>query len=122
MGRPLNKRYFGNPEEREGKQIKLSEAWIPGASAVTEDAWIDRQRGMGFYATDGTYRGMVRLVAGGAPLKKGEARIEVTPFGGGATEHAKRISGRKVLTHEGKFYKWSKKGAAAKGEADLPME
>ena len=87
MGRPINKRYLGNPTTP-GLQLLLNECWLPGASApeTTDTVYILRQTGSHRYmVTNGTTTGIVTLV--GAPITQpGQARLAVTPFGG-ATEY-----------------------------------
>ncbi|MFA5489229.1 MAG: hypothetical protein WC284_08425 [Candidimonas sp.] len=119
MGRPLNKRFFGDPSEG-GVQINLTEAWIPGAGSLTAAAWIVKQTGNGRYVvTDGADTGVVNLVDT-SPVVEGQARIEITIYGGG-TENAKQINSHQVKTFDGNVYRWLPTGAIADGDADLPL-
>jgi hypothetical protein len=119
MGRPLSKRFFGNPANT-GKQITLTSAWIPGGSSAVSTAYIVAQKGTSkFIVTDGTNTGLVTLVAG-VPAKAGEARLMVTPFGGSA-EAARTINAHVVKCFSGKVYRWQASGAVQAGDADLPL-
>lgn len=119
MGRPLNKKYLGNPA-KPSKQVVLSSAWVAGEVGPAEGFYVVRQVGTGRYqVTNGTVTGVVRLVGAGA-LKAGEAHLEVVPFGaGGAVEHARILHNRTVKTWEGNVYKWSLDAATEVGQADI---
>lgn len=79
MGRPLNKKWFGNPTGP-GSQINV-EAFIPGGSGVVT-AWIVNQKSNTTYTiTDGTHTGRCKLQAA-ALTAAGQCRISVTPFDG----------------------------------------
>lgn len=120
MGRPLRKAFFGDPANP-GKQLYVTEAWIPGTNGVagTNTVWIKKQISKHrFIVTNGTDEGTVYLQA--SPVTAaGQARITVTPFGGVA-EHASQINNRTVKTFEGNVYSWNKDvPASATGQADL---
>jgi hypothetical protein len=116
MGRPLNKRHFGNPAN-DGNQLEV-EAWIPGGSGMVT-AWVVAQKSNTTYiVTDGTDTGRCRLQSD-AITGAGQMRIVVSPFGGG-TEYTKILNTHIVKTYEGNMYRWYRnRAAAAAGEADL---
>jgi hypothetical protein len=79
MGRPLNKKFFGNPSSP-GSQLQV-EAWIPGGGGVVT-AWIVKQNTNTTYTvTDGSDTGRCKLQAE-VPAAEGEMRIAVTPYDG----------------------------------------
>jgi len=79
MGRPLNKRFFGDPA-MPGSQLKV-EAWIPGGTGVVT-GWILKQNSNTTYTvTDGTDTGRIKLQAN-PPTAEGEGRILVVPYDG----------------------------------------
>lgn len=83
MGRPVNKKFFGNPASP-GYQIEVS-AWFAGEGAA-EPAYIVSQRSNSVYvvasvAGPGTRTGSLRLVEG-APGAAGQMRVVVTPVTG----------------------------------------
>lgn len=120
MGRPLNKKYLGDPATT-GKQVVLTSAWIAGQVGPATGFYILRQVGTGRYqVTNGSVVGVVRLVAAGT-LAEGEAHLEVTPFGGAPVEYARMIHNRSVKTWEDKSYAWSIEPATEIGQADLDM-
>ena len=117
MGRPLQKKFFGDPA-RPGSQIVLNSAWLPGESAAINDCYIVKQVGTGRYlVTDGTKSGVVRLVAA-APAKAGEGQLVVNKFGGG-TEAVKVIHNRTIKTWSGASFAWSLAAAAKTGEVTM---
>jgi len=78
MGRPLNRRFFGDPSSI-GNQLNV-EAWIPGGVGVVS-AWIDNQKSNTTYTvTDGTDTGRCKLQQESI-TGPGQMRIEVMPFG-----------------------------------------
>lgn len=120
MGRPLNKKYLGDPAKT-GKQVVLTSAWIAGEVGPATGFYITRQVGTGRYqVSNGTVTGVVRLVAAGT-LAVGEAHLEVTPFGGAPVEYARMIHNRSVKTWDSNVYKWSVEAATELGQADLDM-
>ncbi len=81
MGRPVNKRNFGNTSAS-GQQIALT-AYIPNDPG-TVSAYVIAQKGSHRFNVAnsvGTSSGLVHLVNGGISLTAGEANISVTPFG-----------------------------------------
>lgn len=121
MGRPLNKRYLGDPA-KPGRQVVLTSVWLEGMVGPESGFYIMRQIGTGRYqVTNGTLVGAVRLIDG-EPLEAGKACLEVVPFGGeGSIEYARVIHNRSVKTWDGNNYRWSTEAAVAEGEADLPF-
>lgn len=119
MGRPLNKRYFGEPS---GGNFKLvpSLVWIEGMTEAATGFYILKQTGTGRYlVSNGTDNGEVTLVDG-APTGPGEATIVVNPIGG-SEEYARVVYSRTVSTFEGNNYAWSLDPADVLGEADIPV-
>lgn len=121
MGRPLNKKYLGDPA-LPGKHVVMTSAWIAGEVGPAEGFYVVRQVGTGRYqVTNGTVTGVVRLADAG-PLTEGEAHLVVNPFGDdNDDEYARLIHNRSVKTWEGHSYKWSLDAAAAEGECDMPL-
>lgn len=79
MGRPLNKKYFGNPAQA-GFQITCS-AWFVGQGSPTAGVWITKQSGSNkYHVTNGTLSGIMRLVQG-APAAAGQMQVTVQPTG-----------------------------------------
>lgn len=127
MGRPINKKYLGDPAHT-GKQVKMTEAWIPGESAKSSKiCYVVKQKGTGRYLIQekgvGGKSGVVRLVGPGKPIGPGEARLRVQPFGSPLppAEYARVIHNHTVNTWSGKRYIWSIKSANVVGQADLDM-
>jgi hypothetical protein len=117
MGRPLSKKFFGNPA-LSGNQIALNSAWVPGESAAASGFYIVRQVGTGRYqVTNGSVTGVVRLVAAGT-LTSGQAHLKATPFGG-SPEYIRILHGRTIKTWEGNTFSWSGDDANATGEATM---
>lgn len=115
MGRPLNKKYFGEPT---GGLDKLEIKFWDGSSVVT--GWIVEQVATGeFIVTDGTAEDRVEL-GSALPTAAGEGALEVAVFGGG-TEFARNILAHRVKTFEGGDYDWSLEAATEAGQADLPL-
>lgn len=78
MGRPLNKKLFGDPTTL-GNQFNI-EAWIPGGSGSVS-AWILRQHTNNTYlVTDGSDTGRCRLQEG-VLTGQGQMRMTAMPFG-----------------------------------------
>lgn len=118
MGRPLNKKFFGDPAGV-GNQLEV-EAWIPGAGATASPfAWIVEQHTNTTYTvTDGSDTGRCKLQAD-AVAGPGQMRIAVSPFVGG-TEYARILNAHQVKTFEGNVYAWSElSNADSFKEADL---
>jgi hypothetical protein len=101
MGRPLNKRFFGNPTTKPGLQIKVSADL--GSGKVP--AWIVEQVGTRqFIVTDGTTTTRCFLVQN--VTQPGEAVVRVY-LSGGVVETARTIQARRVKTFEGSDVVWS---------------
>lgn len=78
MGKPLNKRYFGDPSD-DGDQLTV-DVWFTGDGSA-ETGWIVRQRGTGiFEITNGSQTERLKL-QDGAPTAEGQASMQVNPFG-----------------------------------------
>jgi len=117
MGRPLNKKWFGDPAGP-GNQLNVV-AFIPGGAGAVA-AWIVKQHSNTTYTvTDGGDTGRCKLQAT-VPTAAGEARIEVSPFIGG-TEYVRILNAHQVKTFEGNVYSWSELAADAASEADLDL-
>lgn len=100
MGRPLNKKYFGNPAEP-GEQIMvqadLGSGVVPG--------WIVRQKGTRTYdITDGVDTLRCKLVE--SISGPGEATISVFPDAG-PTQTTRTLQARRVKTWEGNDLVWN---------------
>ena len=78
MGRPLNKKFFGDPS---GSGFQLSvDVWFTGEGSA-EIGWIVRQRGTGIYEiTNGSLIEKLPL-QNGTPTAGGQASMDVNPFG-----------------------------------------
>ena len=124
MGRPINKKYLGDPA-RVGQQVVFTACWFALESAPSANpCFVKRQVGTGrFQAEDSVtgHLGAVRIVNGALPLEPGQATIAVTPFGGGPVEYARVIHNRSVKTWQDHQYRWSILPAGKAGDADLPM-
>lgn len=82
MGKPLNKRYFGDPSGA-GDQLSVN-VWFTGEGSA-ETGWIVRQRGTGiFEITNGSLTERLKL-QNGDPTAGGQAAMEVNPFGTNGT-------------------------------------
>lgn len=100
MGRPLNKKYFGNPTGA-GNQIvvqaDLGSGVVPG--------WIVRQKGTRTYdVTDGVDTLRCRLVE--TITGPGEATISVATFAG-PIETTYTLLSHRVKTHQGNDTPWT---------------
>lgn len=101
MGRPLNKRYFGEPAVKDGFQLQVS---ADLGSGVQNNLWVVRQKGTRTYdITDGVTELRCRLVE--TIAGPGEAKITVTPFAGPA-ESAYTLLAHRVKTNEGNNRTW----------------
>lgn len=119
MGRPLKKKFFGQPESGQ-KILTLNSVVLDETTGPETGYWIVRQVGTGRYqVTNGTTVGVVRLVGTPAALP-GEANIIVKPFGK-ADEYARVIFNRTVSTWAGVNWMWSVVPATEEGQADLPL-
>lgn len=101
MGRPLNKKLFGNPTTVSGNQIIVSADL--GSGKVP--AWIVEQVATSqFILTDGTNE--LRCVLVENITQPGEAVITVT-LSGGLTEKARVVQAHRVKTFEGSNLAWT---------------
>lgn len=99
MGRPLNKRYFGD-FSNSGQQLVV-EADL-GSGIV--NAWVVKQKGTRTYVlTDGTDTMTCRLVE--TITGPGEATIEVYPFSG-PTQYVYTLLAHRVKTQDGQNLVW----------------
>lgn len=84
MGRPIKKEFIGGPNVPSGSaMLVISQAFIPGATAVSSNVDIVSQKGTGRYiVTDGTNTGLVSLVDGsnGYTPVEGEAIMDVSVY------------------------------------------
>jgi hypothetical protein len=150
VGRPLNKRYLGDPA-RPGKQIKVNIAWFAGetgavsagpgsAPGTTNKLAIVKQVGTGRYMVRwdivNTVSGIVissksqtmRFVMSSQVTEAGFASMVVkpviieSPLTYGPDEHVKVLFNKTVRTWQGNRYMWSVEPAIKVGQADLPTE
>ncbi len=103
MGRPLNKRYFGEPTV-DGDEIKVQ--FHNGTASVP--GWIVKQKGSKrFVCTDGTVEELCTLVdKASAALAAGEMSITVADDAG-TPKQVTKITGRKVTTDTGESIAWN---------------
>ena len=108
MGRPLNKRYFGEPTAG-GDEIKVQ--FYNGTASVP--GWIVKQKGSKrFVCTDGTNTETCTLVDKAATaIAAGEMSITVDD--NGTARQVTKISGRKVTMDNGVMQPWNFTGAGA---------
>src|SRR5210317_574399 len=108
MGRPLNKRYFGEPTAA-GNEIKVQ--FHNGTSSVP--GWIVKQKGSKrFVCTDGTNTETCTLVDKAATaIAAGEMSITVDD--NGTARQVTKISGRKVTMDNGVMQPWNFTGTGA---------
>lgn len=100
MGRPLNKKYFGNPATA-GLQLTV----VADLGNGPVNAWIVEQVGTRRYImTDGTNTATCTLV--NVITGPGEAVMTVNVSGGG-TETARIVQAHRVKTFEGSNLGWS---------------
>jgi hypothetical protein len=113
MGRPLNKRYFGEPTAA-GNEIKVQ--FHNGTSSVP--GWIVKQTGSKrFVCSDGTNEETCYLVdkAAGA-LADGEMSLTVDD--NGAPKQVVKIAGRKVTLDDGTTQAWDFTGTGTTVEIE----
>jgi len=93
MGRPLNKKYFGN----DAGSIKVTRHFFTGGSEATTDAWIVNQRSSNkFTVTNGSTTEVLTLVnKANAALVAGEMRIDAV-LDDSTTVQVTRLYGRKI--------------------------
>ena len=121
MGRPLRKQNFGNILDA-GPQLQVRADLGVGE----EDCWIVDQPGSRTYTVYSVAGGLtparvgrVKLQAG-AISAVGEARLVVSPFGGG-TEYGRTLQQHTIKTWEGNQYAWELGvTASVAGAATLP--
>lgn len=118
MGRPLNSKYFGDPDLSAQPKLCISEAWIPNTDYPTALSYVVEQTATREYVvSDGVNTGPVSLTD--SITREGEAIINVYPYGIDTVEHAYLITSHRVKTWEGGDYSWSTLPATKPGEADL---
>ncbi len=110
MGRPTNKRYFGDPADSERNYDAITASVRFDGEAEAEDAYIVRQRSnlrYTFSSLDGERVQNAVLVdkTDIAELEEGEAIIQFT--GVEPEEHARIINNRSVKTQEGNVHPWN---------------
>jgi hypothetical protein len=113
MGRPLNKRYFGEPTAA-GNEIKVQ--FHNGTSSVP--GWIVKQTGSKrFVCSDGSNEETCYLVdkAAGA-LADGEMSLTVDD--NGAPKQVVKIAGRKVTLDDGTTQAWDFTGTGTTVEIE----
>jgi len=113
MGRPLNKRYFGEPTAA-GNEIKVQ--FHNGTSSVP--GWIVKQTGSKrFVCSDGSNEETCYLVdkAAGA-IAAGEMSLTVDD--NGAPKQVVKIAGRKVTLDDGTTQAWDFTGTGATVEIE----
>lgn len=115
MGRPLNKRYFGEPTI-EGKEIKVQ--FFNGTASV--NGWIVKQLGSKrFRCTDGTLTEDCVLVnKASTAITTGEMSISVKDDAG-TVEQVVKISGHKVTTGAGQVLPWNFDVSTTDGRAQV---
>lgn len=123
MGRPLNKKFFGDPAN-DGSQFSGILANVSGTN--TGAGWkIVSQRSNSAYMLEHTTgsRGVAKLVDKTGSLLAGEMAILVSPFLGG-TETVRILNAHHVKTFQGNVYKWVSDdvGATSFDEAEIAMD
>lgn len=115
MGRPLNKRYFGEPTA-DGKEIKVQ--FHNGTASVK--GWIVKQKGSKkFLCTDGTVEALCTLVdKASAALAEGEMSITVQDDAGTPKQIVK-IAGRKVTLNSGESIAWNFDTSTTDGKVEI---
>lgn len=115
MGRPLNKRYFGEPTA-DGNEIKVQ--FHNGTASAP--GWIVKQKGSKtFLCTDGTVEEICTLVdKASAALAAGEMTITVSDDAGNAKQVTK-IAGRKVTLDTGESIAWDFSNSTTDGAVEI---
>jgi len=115
MGRPLNKRYFGEPTV-DGKEIKVQFNEGTGSKS----GWIVKQKASKrFLVTDGTVEGICSLVdKASGDLLEGEMSITVKDDAGVAKQVVK-IAGRKVTVDTGESIAWNFDTSTTDGKVEI---
>lgn len=116
MGRPLNKRNFGQPTA-EGNEIKVR--FNAGAGEV--EGWIIKQRSSRkFRVTDGTTEAECKLVdAAVGATAPGEMTISVKDDTG-TVKQVIKVAGRKVTVDTGESIGWTFDDSAVDGRVEMP--
>lgn len=93
MGRPLNKKHFGNDDG----SIKITRHYFTGGTLATTDAWILNQRSSNkFTVTDGTTTEVLTLVnKANVDIAEGEMEIDAI-LDDSTTVQVTRLYGRKI--------------------------
>lgn len=117
MGRPLNKKYFGDTEEQ---SIKVS--FHNGTAAV--DGYIIRQRGSKRFLCANSADENDTLVCTLTPvapasLTVGQMTIELA-LDDTTTVYASKISGRVLTASDGSVYAWNLTDSTTDGAAQMP--
>jgi len=115
MGRPLNKRYFGEPTAG-GNEIKVQ--FHNGTASAP--GWVVKQKGSKtFLCTDGTVEAICTLVdKASAALAAGEMSITVSDDDGNAKQVTK-IAGRKVTLDTGESIAWDFSDSTTDGAVEI---
>lgn len=115
MGRPLNKRYFGQPTEG-GDEIKVQ--FHNGTGSV--NGWIVKQTGSKrFVVTDGSATKTCYLVdKTSASVAAGEMTISAK-LDSGTVVQVTKIAGRKMTADDGSVYPWSFVESTVDGVAEV---
>ena len=115
MGRPLNKRYFGEPTAG-GNEIKVQ--FHNGTASA--NGWIVKQLGSKkFRCTDGTNtKDCVLVDKASAAIAAGEMTITVKDDGGTARQVTK-IAGRKVTLDTGASIAWNMSDSTTDGAVEM---
>lgn len=99
MGRPINKRNFGNPSNPGNQIVVMADLGFGPTSA-----WIKKQKGTKrFVVTDGTNEKICDLVQ--TITNPGQATIDVIKISG-PNEKARTVLSKRVKTWEGSNYAW----------------
>lgn len=113
MGRPLNKRNFGQPTAG-GNEIKVQ--FHNGTSST--NGWIVRQKGSKkFLCSDGTNEAICFLVDK-APGALAAGEMSITVDDNGTARQVTKISGRKLTMDNGATQAWDFDGVGAKVEIE----
>ena len=116
MGRPLNKRYFGEPTAG-GNEIKVR---FRATGQAEANGWIVKQLGSKkFRCTDGTaVKDCVLVDKASAAIAAGEMSIVVKDDGGTARQVTK-IAGRKVTLDTGASIAWNMSDSTTDGAVEM---
>jgi hypothetical protein len=121
MGRPINKKYIGNPTNN-GNQITLSYVWLEDSTQPETGFYIVKQKGTGKYlVSNGSRSGVVELVST-VPSSAGQGAIIVVPYNTIVNEFVKKINNRSVVTFSGLTYYWSEDSANSSNEVDFTFD